>query len=104
MIFNETDRIILRFIWDKPKTIAAIQRHIPIAYKNLNPHIKKLGDANIIIVKDNGRGKPKEISIDKNDSDIVGFAKVMGIIKKEKPKTDWHGFIRSHQECLLQKK
>lgn len=56
-----------------PLSIAELQRQVGIAYKNLLPHIKKLKANRMIIVKDNGKGKKKFITINQQDLGIAYF-------------------------------
>lgn len=57
----------------EPKSVAELQRVTKIAYKNLNPHVKKLKELGMLIVKDNGRGKPKELSTNMKDKIVEAF-------------------------------
>ena len=63
--FNARDMLILIAIfYEKNKSsVAQIRKKIDIAPNNLTAHLKKLEDMKIIIVKDNGIGKVKEISM-----------------------------------------
>ena len=63
--FNSRDMLILIAIfYEKNKSsVAQIRKKIDIAPNNLTAHLKKLEDMKIIIVKDNGIGKVKEISM-----------------------------------------
>jgi len=73
---NLIDFKILILCFEKPRSITQLQGLIGIAYKNLFPHLKKLEENSFILIKDFGRGKPKEVIT--NSSDMGVFYLVFG--------------------------
>jgi len=58
---NIIDNRILMFCFEEELSTSELQNKVGIAYKNFLPHLKKLEKYGLIIIKDNGRGRKKQI-------------------------------------------
>lgn len=70
---NVIDIKILISCFETPLSISEIQGIVGIAYKNLSPHIKKLKKLGLILEKDHGIGKKKEIITNYKDRGVNYF-------------------------------
>lgn len=83
---NAIDLKILVALFDKTYSVSDLQRKIGIAYKNLLPHIKKLSQNGMILIKDLGKGRKKLLSYNKDDLGMVYF--MFGILCLDLPQDD----------------
>lgn len=66
--FNSIDMVIMLIIAKNKKvSVGVIRDDLGIAPTNLTEHLRKLKEMDIIIVKDFGRGRKKEISLNLNN-------------------------------------
>ncbi len=91
--FTVADAVILMNCYGRTMSVAELQESVGIAYKNLYTHLKKLERFRFIIIKDNGKGKKKEVSVNQEFDRIKPFVTAISLffglydeILKEKKK------------------
>lgn len=79
--FNSIDMVIMLIISknNNKASVGDIRNDLGIAPTNLTMHLKKLDEMNIITVKDFGKGRKKEISL--NYADPKGLCLIRGVLE-----------------------